>query len=183
MFFLSPLFALVFASLFSVGSARPHEKRAEQFNIYAFGDNISGLQVYYSDGAAVIGDSTQSNSTGVLPVYFTVNDATSSSGNTFTAHSESKAKALSDEVLYISNDGTDKVGFASSTERSSTKLTNVWWLYGRYVMINVEGATFYAEQTSNGWYALSWSSADQSGTKKTLVTLRTIEPSTNSVLA
>lgn len=51
MFFLYPLFALVFASLFSVGSARPHEKRAEQFNIYAFGDNISGLQVYYSDGA------------------------------------------------------------------------------------------------------------------------------------
>lgn len=160
----------------------------------------------------MIGDSTQSNSTGVLPVYcmylptrlilspiwcirfalykkadssflVTVNDATSSSGNTFTAHSESKAKALSDEVLYISNDGTDKVGFASSTERSSTKLTNVWWLYGRYVMTNVEGATFYAEQTSNGWYALSWSSADQSGTKKTPVTLRTIEPSTNSVLA
>lgn len=154
----------------------------------------------------MIGDPTQTNSTDILPVYcmclpsilirlifawykhidsnflVTVSDATSSSGNTFTAHSENKAKALSDEVLYISNDGTDKVGFASSTEKSSGKLTNVWWLYGRYVMTNVDGGTFYAEQTSNGWYALSWSSADQSETGKTLVTLRTIEPSTNSVL-
>jgi hypothetical protein len=50
-------------------------------------------------------------------------------------------------------------------------------------MTNVEGATFYAEPTSNGWYTLSWSSADQSGTNKVLVTLRTIEPSTNTVLA
>lgn len=46
-----PLFALVFTALLSIGSARPHEKRTQQFNIYAFGDHISGLQVYYSDGA------------------------------------------------------------------------------------------------------------------------------------
>lgn len=120
------------------------------------------------------------------PVYsFLVNLVTvsGSDGNTFTVHSESKAKSLTDQALYISNDGSDKVGFSSSTERSSGKLTDIWWLYGRYVMTNVEGATFYAEPTSDGWYTLSWSSADQTGTNKVLVTLRTIEPSTTSVLA
>ncbi|CAI7609812.1 unnamed protein product [Penicillium pancosmium] len=175
------MIALLIAALGSIGLARPLEKRAEEFGIYAFGDKISGLQIYYSNGAALIGDPTQfKNSTDVLPVTFTVSG---SDGNTFTAHSESKAKSLTDQALYISNDGSDKVGFSSSTERSSGKLTDIWWLYGRYVMTNVEGATFYAEPTSDGWYTLSWSSADQTGTDKVLVTLRTIAPSTNSVLA
>ncbi|KAJ5103963.1 hypothetical protein N7532_004492 [Penicillium argentinense] len=157
-----------------------------QFNIYAFGESISGLQVYYADGVASIGDPSQSNATDVLPVYFTAS-STSSDQYTWTAHSASEVQsaAVSDKVLYLANDGSDKVGFVSSSERSATdsKLTNVWWLYGRYVMTKIDGATFYAEPTSNGWYKLTWSTADQSGTNKKLVTLRTIEPSTNSVLA
>ena len=111
-----------------------------------------------------------------------MSDSTTSNENTLTVQSQSKAKTLTNQVLYIANDG-DKVGFASSTERSSGKLTNIWWLYGRYLMTNVEGAAFYAEESSNGFYKMSWSSGDQSGTKKVPVTLRTIEPSTNSVLA
>lgn len=113
--------------------------------------------------------------------------STSSDQYTWTAHSASEVQsaAVSDKVLYLANDGSDKVGFVSSSERSATdsKLTNVWWLYGRYVMTKIDGATFYAEPTSNGWYKLTWSTADQSGMNKKLVTLRTIEPSTNSVLA
>lgn len=44
------IFPLLITALVTLGLAQPLEKRAEQFNIYAFGDNISGLQVYYSEG-------------------------------------------------------------------------------------------------------------------------------------
>lgn len=50
MFRIFPIFALLIAALGSVGLARPLEKRGEEFGIYAFGDKISGLQIYYSNG-------------------------------------------------------------------------------------------------------------------------------------
>lgn len=96
MFRLFSLSVLLIAALGSVGLARPLEKRGEEFGIYAFGDNISGLQIYYSNGklwdisnsetptppreiplsevylnlgAALLCDPTQpSNSTDMLPV-------------------------------------------------------------------------------------------------------------------
>lgn len=46
---LSPFF-LLFAFFGAFCSAQPLVKRATQFNIYAFGESISGLQVYYADG-------------------------------------------------------------------------------------------------------------------------------------
>jgi hypothetical protein len=79
--------------------------------------------------------------------------------------------------------GSGEVGFTSSD--STGKLTDVWWTYGHYVMVNVDTANFYAEPISGarGWYTLSWSNSDQAGSGQALVTLRTIEPSTGSVLA
>lgn len=50
MFRLFSIIALLIAALGSVGLARPLEKRTEEFGIYAFGDKISGLQIYYSNG-------------------------------------------------------------------------------------------------------------------------------------
>jgi hypothetical protein len=84
----------------------------------------------------------------------------------------------------MASSGTGEVGFTSS-DNTSGKLTDVWWTYGNYVMVNMESATFYAEPVSgsSGVYTLSWSNVDQSGTNKVLVTLRTIAPSTDSVLS
>lgn len=84
----------------------------------------------------------------------------------------------------MANSGAGEVGFTSSDDTSG-KLTDVWWTYGNYVMANVESAIFYAEPVSgsSGVYTLSWSNVDQSGTDKVLVTLRTIAPSTDSVLS
>jgi inosine/xanthosine triphosphate pyrophosphatase family protein len=82
----------------------------------------------------------------------------------------------------MANAGSSEIGFAAPS--SARKLTNVWWTYGQYVMVTVDDANFYAQPIAGaaGWYTLSWSSSDQAGSDKTLVTLRTIEPSTNSVL-
>lgn len=83
----------------------------------------------------------------------------------------------------MADGGSGNVGFTSSD--SAGKLTDVWWNYGHYVMVKVEEANFYAKPVAGatGWYTLSWSNSGQEGSDQTLVTLRTIEPSTGSVLS
>lgn len=84
----------------------------------------------------------------------------------------------------MANNVSSEVGFTAPSN-TTDKLTNVWWRYGQYVMTKVDSATFYAEPVTgaSGWYTLSWNNGtDESGMGKTLVTLRTIEASTQSVL-
>ncbi|KAJ6109283.1 hypothetical protein N7486_001517 [Penicillium sp. IBT 16267x] len=178
----SPIIPLACAA-FGLVSAQPLEQRGIEYKIYAYGDNISGLQVYYSNGLwllgiAMIGDSTESDET---PIYLTVS---LSDAYTWVAHANSSSAAWTTKLLYMANSGTSEVGF-TLPDNTSGKLTDVWWTYGNYVMVNVESAVFYAEPVlgSSGMYTLSWSNVDQSGTDKVLVTLRTIAPSTDSVLS
>ncbi|KAJ5683454.1 hypothetical protein N7462_006619 [Penicillium macrosclerotiorum] len=142
-------------------SSQPLNARGvdSKFSIYAFGDNISGLQVYYADVTV-----------------------SSSAEYTWLAHADSKNASWSTKILYMADGGSSEVGFTASS--TTGKLTNVWWTYGRYVLVKVDGASFYAEpvQGVSGDYLLSWSDSDESSTDKILVTLRTIEASTESVL-
>ncbi|KAJ5987351.1 hypothetical protein N7451_011716 [Penicillium sp. IBT 35674x] len=172
----SSILSLAFAA-FGLVSAHPLEQRGIEYKIYAYGANIGGLEVYYSDGVAMISESTESDETSI---YLTTSD---SDAYTWVAHPDSSA-AWTTKLLYMANSGTNEVGFTSS-DSTSGKLTDVWWTYGNYVMVNVESAIFYAEPVSgsSGVYTLSWSNVDQSGTEKVLVTLRTIAPSTASVLS
>ncbi|OOQ91714.1 hypothetical protein PEBR_09232 [Penicillium brasilianum] len=153
---------------------------AKQFRIYAFGANISGLQVFYADGIAKIGDPTQSNAAEVVPVYFTTS---STEEYTWLAHADSSNATWSTKALYLADGRPGEVGFTSSD--STGKLTDVWWHYGHYVMVKVDGANFYANPIAGatGWYTLSWTNSGQGGLDQTLVTLRTIEPSTGSLLS
>lgn len=114
---------------------------------------------------------------GILPV--TVSE---SEQYTWLAHPAWSGATGSAEMLYMAESDTSEVGFCAAA--NSGKLTNVWWSYGRYVMVNIPGASFYADPVSgaSGWYTLSWSTKDQTGAGKTLVTLRTIAPSSDSTL-
>jgi hypothetical protein len=59
----------------------------------------------------------------------------------------------------------------------------VWSLYGNYVLVSVSGANFYAKSTgTDGLYSLLWSSSAEAMTDTISLTLRTIEPATQSVL-
>jgi hypothetical protein len=109
---------------------------------------------------------------GILPV--TVSDSES---YTWLAHPAGSGATWTTEMLYMADGDTSEVAFCPAAHTG--KLTNVWWTYGRYVMVNVAGANFYADPVSgaSGWYTLSWSTTDQTGAGKTLVTLRTIAPS------
>ncbi|KAJ5167801.1 uncharacterized protein N7482_003395 [Penicillium canariense] len=123
----------------------------------------------------------QCNAAEVVPIYFTVS---SLAQYTWLAHADSSDATWSTKTLYMASGGSGEFGFASS-DSSTDKLTNVWWTYGRYVMAEVSDANFFAEPIAGvaGWYTLSWGVSASTGTDKTLVTLRTVAPSTDSVLA
>ncbi|KAJ6166788.1 hypothetical protein N7470_002235 [Penicillium chermesinum] len=108
-------------------------------------------------------------------VSFTVS---TSADYTWLAHPNT---STANEVLYLNSSGPE-VGLTSSNDTQG-KLTSIWWTYGGYVMTKVHNASFYAEPIFDtpGWYSLGWS-AEDGGTDKVLVTLRTAKPSTYAVL-
>jgi hypothetical protein len=222
--FLFSFFAVAFGL---PGLSQPLQPRAtdDQFNIYAFGDGIDGLQVYYinSDSPflpslystccnhlfsllldiAAIGDPAKTSLNASIPVHCMylpelhltstlANEAfdciivtvSESAAYTWIATPQSSNSSWSTKLLYMGDDTANEVGFTAPTNTTG-KMVNKWWRYGQYVMTEVSGANFYAEAMSgfSGWYALSWSTSDQTAAGKTLLTLRTIAPSTDSVLS
>ncbi|KAJ5107489.1 hypothetical protein N7456_004164 [Penicillium angulare] len=159
---LSFLHFLIFNSLGIICSAQPLSARTgdSTFNIYAYGDGISGLQVYYSDVTV-----------------------SSSDTHTWLAHPNPANSTWANMTLYMAESSSREVGFTSKD--TAGKITNAWWLYGQYVMVTKTGVNFYAEKKPDlsGDYTLSWGDSSAAETEKTLVTLRTIAPSTDSVLS
>ncbi|KAJ5721105.1 uncharacterized protein N7483_009039 [Penicillium malachiteum] len=67
---------------------------------------------------------------------------------------------------------TNPVNFVQVGSNSSGELTNVWTLYGTTVLINEDGANFYAQSTDeDGWYNLVWSDSVDASTDNILLTL------------
>ncbi|KAJ5887796.1 hypothetical protein N7495_007837 [Penicillium taxi] len=160
---LSSIFLLHLFAIFGLlCQATPLHKRDSGFEIYAYGTGISGLQVHYDDV-----------------------QVSSSKSYTWIASSQSGNVTWAPKTLYLEDDGATatEVGFTSASSTSG-KLTNVFWLYGQSVIVNVDSATFYAEPVAHtpGHYTLCWSPTDVSG-DGIIVTLRTIAPSTDSVLS
>lgn len=78
----------------------------------------------------------------------------------------------------------NQVSFSGTSEvERSTKLSNVWSLYGGYVLVTVRGANFYAKSTdTDGLYSLFWSTSAEDMTDTIPLTLRITEPATMTVL-
>lgn len=115
-----------------------------------------------------------------------------SSSSTWTAHPETtdttsvaSSAPFTSNLIYLTQGATaNPVSFTGTSENArSGKLTDVWSLYGNYVLVSVSGANFYAKSTgTDGLYSLLWSSSAEAMTDTISLTLRTIEPATQSVL-
>ncbi|KAL4908520.1 hypothetical protein BDW74DRAFT_175203 [Aspergillus multicolor] len=159
-------------------NAFPLEARqsSETFSLYAYGDGISGLPVYYADGKAQIGDPSKSAAKVTEEVYFTV---ATISPNTYIAHPKKDSSSFSNFVLTLPSDGkgVGDVVFAPKNQQSvSSDAASVFSVYGNYVLINSAGANFYAEKTGDGVWDLVWSDTPSG---YVAITLRTIAPSTD----
>ncbi|KAL4746684.1 hypothetical protein BDW72DRAFT_184511 [Aspergillus terricola var. indicus] len=185
MLFRALFFAVVCLSVAAAPYAHPIDDRqgpatSDTFSLYAYGDGISGLPVFYADGKAQIGDPKLSTAKVTEEIYFTVSSA---SPNTWIAHPKKKGAApFTSVVLALPSGGSaagDVVFKPETSQLVESDTASVFSVYGNYVLINTAGANFYAEKTDvDGVWDLFWS---DSGSDYAAITLRTIAPSTESM--
>ncbi|KAL4998476.1 hypothetical protein BDV10DRAFT_201318 [Aspergillus recurvatus] len=177
-------FAISCLSVAGASDAYPINDRqgpatSETFSLYAYGEGISGLPVFYADGKAQVGDPKLSTAKVTEEVYFTVSPA---SPNTWIAHPKKEAASFGSVVLTLPSGGSaagDVLFKPETSQLVESDTASVFSVYGNYVLINTVGANFYAEKTDvDGVWDLVWS---DSGSGYVAIALRTIAPSTEAV--
>ncbi|KAJ5670732.1 uncharacterized protein N7477_006095 [Penicillium maclennaniae] len=139
----------------------------EKFGLYAYGENVGGLSLFYANGLAYIGDPANSTSSTASSVSF---KRSSDSSSTWIANPNSTTKAeagWSDELLYVpsSSSSNHQMGFTSS--RRSNETTTGFIFYGQWVMVELESgdmsSSFYVRRESEGKgvYSLLWNVTDE----------------------
>ncbi|KAL4922587.1 hypothetical protein BDW62DRAFT_196590 [Aspergillus aurantiobrunneus] len=161
--------------------ARQESAIAETFNIYAYGESISGLPVFYADGRAEIGDAVLSRAAVAQPVYFTVSDTSRNAWIAYPNTTEINEAPFNSAVLSLSP--TESADGAVEFLQPSAEViaaNSVFDIYGNYVLVLRENVNFYAVPTeADGVYSLIWSDV---ASEHIPVTLRTIAPATDAVL-
>ncbi|KAJ5958534.1 uncharacterized protein N7479_005684 [Penicillium vulpinum] len=181
----SSILAVIVAIFAVISSAHPMEKRQDDgsWSLYAYGHNIDGLPIFYADGQAQIGDMSLSNATNKFAFSLTFGD----NQRTWVAHFDNTTTPASNttNLLGLSDTGsmacpvvfTPSVQASNNSSSLSTPQTDVWTLYGKYVVCSQAKVNFYAQPTGqDGWYILLWSATADAALKNIPVTLRTIGP-------
>ncbi|RJE22310.1 hypothetical protein PHISCL_05354 [Aspergillus sclerotialis] len=181
------LFAVTCAALVSDGhplKARQAAAVDDTFNIYAYGEGISGFPLFYADGKAQIGNAALSTAKVAQPVYFTISEA---SRNVWIAHPNTTGTNPDDAAFQTaalsllgadSTDGTVELK-QPTKELISSNEANIFDFYGDYVLTTTGNINFYAVRTdAEGVYSLIWSKA---ASEHIPVILRTIAPVTDGL--
>lgn len=82
----------------------------------------------------------------------------------------------------IKNDPHSKPVVFTAMARAGNRagmLTDIWYLYGSFVLLNVPGAAFYAQPTGKeGLYNLMWSTSKMASLNSIPITIKTTAPAT-----
>ncbi|KAJ5167972.1 uncharacterized protein N7482_003566 [Penicillium canariense] len=153
----------------------------KNFGLYAYGDSVGGLSLFYADGKAFIGDPSNSTSSSAVPVSF----KRSSGSNEWIANPNSTTitktdASWSDEMLYIpsSSSSSRQMGFTSKAVSNET--TTGFIFYGQWVMVETKSgdisSSFFVRASSDGGvYALLWNVTDDDTAIP--ISLRSAKPS------
>ncbi|QKX53199.1 uncharacterized protein TRUGW13939_00275 [Talaromyces rugulosus] len=158
------------------------------FTLYAYGTNISGSQVFYSQGIAQIGDVRYANSSNVSNVYFYEESGKFIANPNITSTTASLKASESnttwtDLSFYIPKSSGQPLGFTTNIN-SAEVTTGSWHFYGEYAFIeNSAGqleSHFFAQPTDvDGVYNILWSLSDQAqlaSPEIKSISIRTIPP-------
>ncbi|CAG8302384.1 unnamed protein product [Penicillium salamii] len=182
-------FGLCFLALGSdVSAGILGQRSTESFSLYAYGDNIGGLPLYYADGNAVIANHTPDNATDVGQVAFTPGSSGPLVGNpaneTDTSGKRSSSGSFTNQQLFVpSANSTDhQVGFTTSP--SSEEVTTKFIWYGHFLLVETDDgeytSLFYAKKnkTQEGAYSLQWNITDDDEDGEYYsISMRSIAPS------
>ncbi|KAJ5869655.1 hypothetical protein N7455_004596 [Penicillium solitum] len=166
------------ASAYAPAVARRAPSTGEQFGLYAYGEAVGGLSLFYADGQAHIGDPANSTASEVSSVYFESSDSTwVGNPNGTTSGNDS----WSDQMLYIpdSSSSSHQMGFTSKNMSNVT--TTGFIFYGNWVMVKSDSgeisSSFYVRENSKGEgiYSLLWNVSDEATAIP--VSLRSTKPS------
>ncbi|KAJ6092440.1 hypothetical protein N7467_004409 [Penicillium canescens] len=182
---------LCFLALGSTVSAGVVDKRSSQtYSLYAYGEIIGGLPLYYADGNAVIANKTPDNATNVGQVAFTpgssgplLGNPTNSTGSD-SGNSTSTPPFSNQQMFVPSADSTNhQVGFTGNA--SSGEVTSKFVWYGHFLLVETDDgeytSLFYAKKhnSQEGAYSLQWNITDDDDedTEYYSVSMRSIAPS------
>ncbi|KAL4780317.1 hypothetical protein BJX76DRAFT_351102 [Aspergillus varians] len=161
--------------------ARQGPATAEKFKIYAYGEGISGLPVFYADARAQLGDPALSTAKVAQAVYFTISDSSSSAWLAHPSKTGSSSNStggrlpFKSAVLSLPSAGSSNSALQFHEPTASflaSDEANGFDYYGNFVLIDTENANFYAVPTdADGVYSLILSEV---GSEQTPVILRTV---------
>ncbi|KAL3469803.1 hypothetical protein BJX99DRAFT_240630 [Aspergillus californicus] len=153
---------------------------AESFNLYAYGDEIGGFPLYYSEGTAVVSKNKPENTTAV--------SFTKSNGGLVgnpNATSSSTDPSFSDAVLFIPGpDSTShEIGFVNDTDSNKrsdgSEVTTSFVWYGHSLFVEDEAGemtSLFSIKKSDlgGQYSLLWNVTEE---EVITIGIRSVAPS------
>ncbi|KAJ5811147.1 hypothetical protein N7447_010663 [Penicillium robsamsonii] len=142
--------------------SRSGPSAGEKFGLYAYGESVGGLSLFYGD----------------------VERASESSDSTWIANPNGTSNAntsWSDEMLYIPSSSSSDHGMGFTSMNMSKRTTTGFIFYGNWMMVESDSgdisSSFYVQENSQGEgvYSLLWNVSDE--TTAIPVSLRSVKPS------
>ncbi|RYP68373.1 hypothetical protein DL769_005527 [Monosporascus sp. CRB-8-3] len=161
--------ALVLGAVVNAATIHSRADPGQSFGLFAYGEGIGGLPVFYNEGLAFITDFRTTNTTDMVPVLFTFSDTTLTAQPNTTSTNSSSSPVFESAVFGIPADSASsrQVSFLRN-ETSNGETTSGFGFFGTIVFLEGSDGSlqtlFYAEPTdTEGIWSLAWDDADTEG--------------------
>jgi len=164
--------ALVLGAAVNAATIPSRVDPGERFGLFAYGEGVGGLPVFYNEGLAFITDFRAANTTDMVPVLFTLNDTTLTAQpnpDAPTSNNSSSFPGFESAVFGIPAEGASsrQISFLGN-ETSKGEITSGFGFFGQIVFLEDSDGSlqtrFYAEPTdTEGIWALAWNDTDAEG--------------------
>ncbi|KAH6874867.1 hypothetical protein B0T10DRAFT_566986 [Thelonectria olida] len=184
------LFLLLLIATPAIGwpsRASGHVQRADDsssFQIYATGDNISGLPLFSCGDSAYLGDYTLLGDAEAAPVIFhaTADSIWLGSPEASGFSGSDALPTWSDLKFYVPGEASSShvVGLIDSSSGNTNIISSGFVLYGTYVLVTgnsgkLEALWYAVPSETSGVYSLKWNDTGDDE-KSVVVSLKTLPP-------